>query len=144
MVNRNTRNENILEIFLTTNHTLVNSVEILPDISDHDIILTSFNAIPTLLKQKPRTCHIYSKSNWLDFKSYMIATSDQILQGADILVKLKIETGISKFVPVKTIGTNKSVISSMSPLSLKQTYWQGSYRLDTSFSMTTLQQRRHH
>ena len=29
---------NILHLFLTTNHTLVNSVNIIPGLSDHDII----------------------------------------------------------------------------------------------------------
>ena len=37
MVSEPTRGDNIFDLFLTTNPTLVNSVEILPGLSDHDI-----------------------------------------------------------------------------------------------------------
>ena len=38
MVNLPTRESNILDLFLTTNPTLVNQVNILPGISDHNIV----------------------------------------------------------------------------------------------------------
>ena len=50
MVTEPTRGDNILDLFLTSNPTLVNSVRSNPGISDHDGMLTS----PRLLKSKPR------------------------------------------------------------------------------------------
>ena len=56
MVSENTRGQNILDPFLISNHTLVNSVEIISGISDHDIISATVSARPALLRQKPRSC----------------------------------------------------------------------------------------
>ena len=37
--------------------------EILPGVSDHDIVFIEFNTTPTKLKQTPRNVPIYSKAN---------------------------------------------------------------------------------
>ncbi|WAR23523.1 hypothetical protein MAR_037192, partial [Mya arenaria] len=85
MVSENTRNDNILDIFLTTNLTFVDKVNIIPGISDHDIISTIVNARPNILKQKPRIVPLYRKANWDDFKQFMNTTQSDILQGSDSL-----------------------------------------------------------
>jgi hypothetical protein len=59
-----TTHSNILDLFLISNYTLVNKTEIIPGISDHDIITTTVHARPIILKQKPRNCPIYIKANW--------------------------------------------------------------------------------
>ena len=43
--------------------------EILPGVSDHDIVCIEFNATPSRLKQAPRNIPIYSKAKWEDMKT---------------------------------------------------------------------------
>ena len=50
-----TRGQNILDLFFTTNPTLVENVSIIPGLSDHDIVLAKVNAKPEISKQVPRT-----------------------------------------------------------------------------------------
>ena len=46
MVNESTRCGNVLDLFLTSNHTLVQKVEIVPGIADHDIMIADVNVKP--------------------------------------------------------------------------------------------------
>ncbi|WAQ95747.1 hypothetical protein MAR_028437, partial [Mya arenaria] len=117
MVSENTRNDNILDLFLTTNLTFVDKVNIIPGISDHDIISTIVNARPNILKQKPRIVPLYRKANWDDFKQFMNTTKSDILQGSDSLsveeIWLRftdaIKKGITQFTPVKKIGCKRAL-----------------------------------
>ena len=57
MVTSPTRGQNILDLFLTTNPTLVDNVSITPGLSDHDIVLIQVNVKPEVLKRVPRNIH---------------------------------------------------------------------------------------
>jgi hypothetical protein len=59
-----TRENNLLDIVLTTNATLVKSSTNIPGLSDHDIIITDAIIKPTYNKIKPQKCYLYSKANW--------------------------------------------------------------------------------
>ena len=48
-----TRDSNILDLFFTSNPTLVQRVSILPGISDHDIVQIQVNTSAKILFQKP-------------------------------------------------------------------------------------------
>ena len=48
-----TRGQNILDLFLTTNPTLVDNVSITPGLSDHDIVLIQVNVKPGAVKAGP-------------------------------------------------------------------------------------------
>ena len=88
-----TRGQNILDLFLTTNPTLVDNVFITPGLSDHDIVLTQVNVKSEVLKQVPRNIHIYKKADWhrlkqsmrnvyIEFKqSYLATTTVQSIWG---------------------------------------------------------------
>ena len=71
MVTSPTRGQNILDLFLTTNPTLVDNVFITPGLSDHDIVLTQVNIKPEVLKQVPRNIHLYKKADWDQLKQSM-------------------------------------------------------------------------
>ena len=58
MVSKPTRDNNILDLCLTNNPTLVDNVIIEPGISDHETVI----AVVKLMK--PRTVYIYSKADW--------------------------------------------------------------------------------
>ena len=79
MVTSPTRDQNILDLFLTTNPTLGDNVYITLGLSDHDTVLIQVNVKPEVLKQVPRNIHLYKK-----------ADRDQLKQSTkDIYVKLK-------------------------------------------------------
>ena len=61
MVTSPTRGQNILDLFFTTNPTLVNKTSILPGLSDHDIVLVEVNSRPEIIKQVPRDIPLYKK-----------------------------------------------------------------------------------
>ena len=50
MVTSPTRGPNILDLFFTTNPTLVDNISITPGLSDHGIVLTKANVKPVVLK----------------------------------------------------------------------------------------------
>ena len=56
------RGQYILDLFFTTNPTLVDNVSITPDLSDHDILLTKVNIKPEVIKQVPRYIHLIGTS----------------------------------------------------------------------------------
>ena len=51
----------VLDLFLTTNSTLVNSVYIYPGLSDHDIVKSEVSIKPKVTKQKPRKSYLYRR-----------------------------------------------------------------------------------
>ena len=59
MVTEPTRGDNILDYFLTSNPTLVNSIEIHTDIADHNMVLVNANIKPVESKQIPRSVPLY-------------------------------------------------------------------------------------
>ena len=58
-----TRDSNILNLFFTTNPTLVQRVSILPGINDHDIVQIQVNTSAKILFQKPRSISLNKKAN---------------------------------------------------------------------------------
>ena len=51
MVSKPTRGDNNLHLFLTSNHTLVNNVEILSGILDHEISISNISVKPKMSRQ---------------------------------------------------------------------------------------------
>ena len=79
MVTSPTRGQNGLDLFLTTNPTLVDNVSITQGLSENDIVLIQVNVKPEVLKQVPRNIHLYKKTDW-----------DQLKQSTrDVYVELK-------------------------------------------------------
>ncbi|MEW8548672.1 MAG: hypothetical protein AB2693_34660, partial [Candidatus Thiodiazotropha sp.] len=68
MVTSPTRGQNILDLFFTSNPTLVHKVSIVPGLSDHDIVLAEVNSCPEHIKQVPRDIPLYKKANWDQLK----------------------------------------------------------------------------
>ena len=112
-----TRLDYVLDLFLTSNHTLVQKVEINPGIADHDVMVADVNIKPTLGRQEPRSVPLYRKANLDSFREYIsVFASDLIRNCPNKTVeemwnsfKSAIDQGISKFVPIKRFGTKKSL-----------------------------------
>ena len=64
LVNEPTRKDRILDLFFTSNSSLVNQVMVTPGISDHDgIPLVDMSTKPKLGQQKPRKIFLYNKAD---------------------------------------------------------------------------------
>lgn len=59
-----TRGNNLLDIILTSNPSLIKSSTNAPGICDHDMIITDCETKPHYQSNRPRTCYINSKANW--------------------------------------------------------------------------------
>ena len=79
IVTHPTRNENILDLFLIANPTLVKSVEVRPDIADHDSVLSEVFIETQILRQKPRLMFIYKKADWEGLETHMLAFQKSFL-----------------------------------------------------------------
>ena len=71
VVTEPTRKDNVLDLFLTTNPTLINKVNCSPGLGDHDVVSAEALLKPTLHKQKPRKVFIFSKADWPTLKAKM-------------------------------------------------------------------------
>ena len=108
-----TRGKHILDLFFTSNPTLIDSVSILPGLSDHDIVRVLENTIPSQTKQVPRNIPLYQKADWDQFKQTMrdfqselltdLATTD--VQELWDMFASRLEQGIDKFIPTRKAGT---------------------------------------
>ena len=108
-----------LTFFFTSNHTLVQKIEIVPGVADHDIVVADVNVKPQLGQQKPRSVPIYRKADWDSFRKYLSEfASDFILNCENKTVeqlwnsfKSAINQGISKIIPIKRFGAKRSLLS---------------------------------
>jgi hypothetical protein len=80
LIEKPTRNDNILDLMITNFPNQVPRTEILPGISDHDIVFLEFNIAPKKLKEKPRQAPIYKNANWDTIKSEIKTLYDHIVQ----------------------------------------------------------------
>ena len=72
-----TRNENILDLFLIDNPTLVKSVEVRPVIADHDSVLSEVFIKPQTSRQKSRP--LYKKADWEGLETHILAFQDSFV-----------------------------------------------------------------
>ena len=59
-----TRGENNLDLFFTTNPSLVKNSTVVPGDSDHDMVVTDCELRPIYNRPKPRKTFQFSKVNW--------------------------------------------------------------------------------
>ena len=113
MVTSPTRGQNILDLFFTSNPTLVNKVTIMPGLSDHDIILAEVNSRPEVIKQVPCDIPLYKKADWDQLKKSMrqlltelqsapATTDSQILRDK---FAARLQQGIDEYIPTRKAGT---------------------------------------
>ena len=115
MVTDSTRVENILDLFLTSNHTLVRNVAIHLGISDHDLVYSEVltKLIETL--QPPRSSHLYRRADWEGFKTYMekvkedflVKSTSKSVEELWTSFKSSVNESLSRFVPCIKIAQRK-------------------------------------
>ncbi|MCG8048091.1 MAG: hypothetical protein JAY66_20795 [Candidatus Thiodiazotropha taylori] len=117
MVTRPTRYENILDLFLIDNPTLVKSVEIKPGIADHDAVLSEVFIKPQINKLKPRLISMYSKADWEGLENHLLSFQESFLascEGKSVNLLWEqfrdaLQVGIEKYVPQRTVSTKPSL-----------------------------------
>ncbi len=71
-----TRENNLLDLYLTNNPTLIRSCDTVPGISDHEMLVVDSNISPPKIKPKPRKIFQYTKADWDKVRSDL---PDQIM-----------------------------------------------------------------
>jgi len=56
--------QNILDLFLTNNTSEISNINVLPGISDHEVIQSTVDIIPKPSKQVQRKIYLYSEAPW--------------------------------------------------------------------------------
>ena len=62
LVTEATRGENTLDLFLTNNKTLINRLQVIPGISDHNCLLVEGDISPIINNQSKRQIPLYKKA----------------------------------------------------------------------------------
>ena len=78
LVQEPTRKANVLDILLTNRSDQVLRVDILPVISDHDIVFSEMDSRSSKQPQKPRMIPLYKKANWDNIRQEMKWMTDTI------------------------------------------------------------------
>ena len=113
MVTSPTRGPNTLDLFFTTNPTLVKTVSVIPGLSDHDIVLAEVNSRPQLTKQVPRDIPLYKKADWDQLKQSMRDLYEELQSSpatTDIQVLWdkfagRLQHEIDTHIPIRKAGT---------------------------------------
>ena len=66
---KTTRENNNLDRFFTSHPSLVKSVNTIPGISDHDMVVVDIELKPHYKRPKRREIFTYKKANWEDIKA---------------------------------------------------------------------------
>ena len=112
MVTQPTRHGNILDLFLTTNPTLIQQVRCKPGLSDHDMVIAHCSLTSIAQKEKPRKVPIFRKADWSKFKSLLREYQQEFLTRSveelwnDFTSTLDLYS--SQCIPVKTFSGKKS------------------------------------
>ena len=103
-----------MDLFITNNDFMVKSVQIIPGLSDHDIVQAEIDIKPIINQQKSRKVPLYEKADWDSLKEHMYAfslnfvNSSEITDDVDMLWKNfsnELERSILKYIPHRTTST---------------------------------------
>ena len=117
MVKEPTREENILDLFITNNISKVNKVQVIPGISDHDAVLVEGDLSPASNKQQKRQVPMYKKAQWNALKEHVkqfgnnLNIEDKSMSVNTLWLEFKgmLENGIKKYIPHRTAKKKDSL-----------------------------------
>jgi len=78
VVQEPTRRNNTLDLMLTNRPNKILRVDILPGISDHDIVFAELDMRPIKYKQKPRSIPLYRKAKWDNIREDLKSLTSKI------------------------------------------------------------------
>ena len=107
-----------LDIYLTTNPSLVKSVAVVPCMSDHEgMAVIDTDIRPIYSRPKPRKINIFSKANWDQIQKDTAKFSFDYLKNHTLrsvntnwtLFKNHVQAMLSKYVPSKQLSTRHNL-----------------------------------
>ena len=115
LVTKPTRLHNTLDLMITNNPTRVNRTEILPGISDHEIVLCELDIIPATNKLIKRSIPLYRKADWKLLSDHIKNIEIKILNSPNSSIRgvhleyfqNDLKNGVNKCIPHKT-ASNKA------------------------------------
>ncbi len=121
-----TRKDNILDLFFTSNATLVDSVKPIPGISDHDnIIQVNFKLAPKVQKSKPRKVWKYNKANYEAMKEDL---SVSYIEFTACSTTRTVDENWNSFQSILLKSMEKNIPSKMSSTRFNVPYMNGDIR----------------
>ena len=104
-----TRINNTLDLLLTNKPSLVNRLEVIPGISDHDIVFAELEISPCRKKQKLRSIPLYRNADWdslaakIDKSVKSVLEQEHTESSEDLwgILKQGIKEGIKLYIPHK-------------------------------------------
>ena len=110
VIDKPTREENILDLVAGNNPTLLNRTEVIPGISDHDVVFAELDITPQHQRQNKRKIPIYKKAEWSKIEEEMKEVHHEIRtqsEDDDVdtlweIFKSRLLSSISKYVPHRT------------------------------------------
>ena len=107
MVTQPTRDENTLDLFITNNPSVIDSVETVPGPADHAAVVIDGDLSAIRHHQKPRNIRLYKRADWDGLRDYIQNFDLDKEPGQDDIesmwhtLKHLIETGTDMFIPTK-------------------------------------------
>ena len=103
--------QNVLDLFFTSNQSLVNRVEIIPGMRDHDAVMVESSLRPNKIAKPTRKVHIYKKADYAGFGEDLRNFKDDFLEQAErsdvnqlwTRFKDKIISGMEKYISSKML-----------------------------------------
>ena len=110
-----TREKNVLDLFFTNNTSLVKSTNVIPGISDHEMVIIDSDIRPKLAKPPKRKVYKYRNANWDEIKKGIIDFNTDFLTSTEFnsrsvndnwtMFKHQMTKIMDKFIPSKITST---------------------------------------
>lgn len=107
---------NTLELFFSNNSTLINKVEIIPGMSDHEAVFLESSLLPMKVKTPPRKVYQYQMADYEGLKKDLKAYQQEFEKEAESedvehlwsILKKKIQSLMNKYCPSKMLRGYKT------------------------------------
>ena len=107
--------ENVLDLFFSNNPSLVNRVEVIPGISDHETIYIESSLSPSKAKTPPRQVFIYNKADFTSIKAKLRRVKEEFLSMEPIATtqelwnkfRSTVSDLMTKYIPTKILSGKK-------------------------------------
>ena len=112
-----TRGPNVLDLFFTNKPSLVRNVQVIPGISDHEMVVVDADIKAQTTKSVPRKCYKYSRADWDQLQTGAETLCQEILANFDqqsvnenwVRFRDGLLTLLEKHVPSKLSSTRHNV-----------------------------------
>ena len=118
LVEEPTRGPNTLDLVVTNNPSHFTRTQVIPGVSDHDIVFSEIDTKPLSRKQKPRQIPLYRKANWVTMKEEITETHKNIqkleanggtVEELWLLFKTRLNQSVIDHIPHKTAKQKDSL-----------------------------------